>query len=204
MKKIVSLAVGVFLGAAAFVSAADPSVGKPAPDFSLSDTNGKVQKLSDYKGKYVVLEWLNHGCPFVKKHYESGNMQALQKEWTAKDVVWLSINSSAPGEQGNYPPEEANKLTMEKGAAPTALLLDPEGKVGKSYGAKTTPHMYVINPGGVLIYKGAIDSIESTDQADIPKAKNYVSAALSEAMTGKKTLTTSSTKPYGCSVKYKK
>jgi len=180
---------------------AQVTTGEPAKDFALTDTNGKEQSLSSYKGKFVVLEWLNPDCPFVQKHYNSGNMQSLQKEYTEKRVVWLSINSSAPGKQGNYSPEEANNLTKEKGAAPTAVLLDPDGRVGKLYGAQTTPHMFIVNPGGILIYQGAIDDQASVDVNDIPESQNYVSKALDEAMAGQP-VSTAATKSYGCSVKY--
>lgn len=176
--------------------------GQPAPDFTLKSIDGKDVKLSDYKGKYVVLEWVNHGCPFVVKHYDSGNMPALQKEYTAKDVVWLSICSSAEGKQGYETPEGWAKLNADKKGAATAILLDGEGTVGKAYGAKTTPHMYIVGPDGKLIYQGAIDDKPSTDQEDIPGSKNYVKAALDEAMTGKP-VTDGTTKSYGCGVKYK-
>lgn len=179
----------------------DPGIGKAAPDFTAVDSNGKSHKLSDFKGKYVVLEWLNHGCPYVKKHYGAKNMQKLQADWTAKGVVWLSIISSADGKQGYSTPEKANKDMAEQGAKPTAILLDPKGDVGRLYGAKTTPHMFVVNPEGNLIYKGAIDSVKSADADDIAGATNYVQAALTEAMAGKP-LTTAESKPYGCSVKY--
>lgn len=181
--------------------AAEASVGVSAPEFSLSDINGTAHSLAAYKGKYVVLEWVNHDCPFVKKHYDSQNMQNLQKEYTEKDVVWLSVNSSAPGKQGNFSAAEWSKLTAEKGASPTAVLLDENGAVGQAYGAKTTPHMYVVNPEGVLIYQGAIDSISSADKGDIAAAQNYVRSALDEAMSGKQ-VSTPSTQSYGCSVKY--
>ena len=160
------------------IAQAAPEIGGKAPDFSLTDTNGKTQTLSQYKGRYVVLEWTNPDCPFVHKHYDSGNMQKLQKEFTAKGVVWLSINSSAEGKQGSYTPDQWNQIIKERHATPTAILLDKGGTVGTAYGAKTTPHMFVINPDGNLIYDGAIDSIASPDQADIPKATNYVQAAL--------------------------
>ncbi len=180
---------------------AEPEVGKPAPDFTLTDVEGKTHSLSQFKGKFVVLEWVNHGCPFVVKHYESGNMQNLQKTYTGKDVTWLSVCSSAPGKQGHHTAEEWKGLLKEKNSSATATLLDADGKVGKLYGAKTTPHMYVVDPAGNLVYKGAIDSIASTETSDVPKAKNHVSAALDEALAGKP-VTESSTKPYGCSVKY--
>ena len=176
-------------------------VGEPAPAFSLPGADGKAHALADYKGKYVVLEWTNHDCPFVKKHYNSGNMQSTQKELTGKGAVWLSVISSAPGEQGHVDAAKANELTRTRGAAPTAVLLDPAGDVGRLYGAKTTPHMYIVGPDGKLIYMGGIDSIPSSDADDIAKATPYVKVALAEAMGGKP-VTNPSTKPYGCSVKY--
>jgi peroxiredoxin len=176
-------------------------VGKPAANFSLPDTNGKTHSLADLKGKYVVLEWYQPDCPFVRKHYRSGNMQSLQKEYAEKGVVWLSINSSAPGEQGNYPADKLNELAAKDGAARTALLLDPSGDVGRLYGAKTTPDMYIIDPKGILIYKGAIDNKRSTDLDDVKIATNYVKSALDAALAGKPVSPTS-TQPYGCSVKY--
>ena len=180
---------------------AAPQTGKPAPEFTLTDSNGKSHKLSDFKGKFVVLEWLNHGCPFVQKHYDGGNMQGLQKEYTGKDVVWLSIVSSAPGKQGNMSPEETNKTKEEKGSAATAILIDEDGTVGKLYDAKVTPELYVINPEGVLVYKGAIDDKKSVDAADVAGAKNYVKQALDEAMAGK-AVSEPVTTAYGCPVKY--
>jgi peroxiredoxin len=176
-------------------------VGQPAPAFTLTDTQGKSHNLADFKGKTVVLEWINHECPFVVKHYSGGAMQALQKDATGKGVVWLSVCSSAPGKQGHMSPEAWNKATADKGAAPTAVLLDEDGKVGKAYQAKTTPHMFVINPEGVLVYAGAIDSIKSAKAEDVPKATNHVKAALDEVLAGKP-VTTASTEAYGCSVKY--
>ena len=180
---------------------AAPQTGQPAPDFTLADSTGKSHKLSDFKGKFVVLEWLNHGCPFVVKHYGSGNMQKLQKEYTGKDVVWLSIVSSAPGKQGHMSPEDTSKAKEEKGSAATAVLLDEDGKVGRLYNAKVTPELYVINPEGVLVYMGAIDSVKSVDAADIAGAKNYVMQALDEALAGKE-VSEPVTTAYGCSVKY--
>jgi peroxiredoxin len=182
-------------------SLAETEIGKAAPNFTLPDTNGKEWSLANFKGKYVVLEWYNPDCPFVGKHYRSGNMQGLQKEFTSKGVVWLSIDSSAPGEEGNYPPGKLNEISARVGAARTALLLDPDGKVGRLYGAKTTPDMYIINPTGILVYKGAIDNKRSTDPADVKTATNYVKSALQAVMTGK-TVSTTDTQPYGCSVKY--
>ena len=180
----------------------EPSVGSPAPAFTLTDTNGKQRKLSDFKGKYVVLEWVNFGCPFVKKHYGSGNMQATQKKAVDKGAVWLSVCSSAEGKQGHMSAADWNEQIAERKLASTAVLIDESGAVGKSYGAKTTPHMYIINPDGVLIYKGAIDDKPTTSQDDIPGARNYVLAALDESMAGK-AVSTASTRAYGCSVKYK-
>src|SRR5690554_2572867 len=181
--------------------AADAKVGEAAPDFTLVDSNGKMHSLSDYKGKFVVLEWINYECPFVKKHYNSGNMQALQKKYTEKGVVWLTICSSAEGKQGYFSPEEINERSQNHGANFTAYLIDESGKVGKTYGAKTTPHMYIINPEGSLIYAGGIDDTPSTDIADIETATNYVAAALDAAMNGEE-VEVKVSKPYGCSVKY--
>ena len=177
-------------------------VGEPAPDFTGVDSNGKTHRLSDFKGKTVVLEWTNHECPFVRKHYESGNMQKLQKTATSDGVVWLSIVSSAPSQQGNVNGQKANELTKSRQAAPTAVLLDAEGTIGRSYNARTTPHMFVIAPDGKLVYAGGIDSISSSDKADISKAQNYVTAALKAVKSGQP-VSKPMTQPYGCSVKYK-
>lgn len=190
-----------FLAAATGLSFAETEVGKAAPNFSLPDTNGKTRSLADLKGKYVVLEWYQPDCPFVKKHYRSGNMQALQKEYAAKGVTWLSIDSSAPGEEGNYPADKLNEIAKQDNAARAALLLDPAGEVGRLYGAKTTPDMFIIDPKGILVYKGAIDNKRSTDLADVKTATNYVKGALDAVMAGK-TVSTTATQPYGCSVKY--
>jgi len=186
----------------ALFAADSPAVGTTAPDFSATDSKGKAHSVSEYKGKYVVLEWFNPECPFVKKHYGSGNMQKLQEEFTSKGVVWLSVDSSAPGKEGNLTAEEANQKMTEWKTKQTALLLDPDGKAGQAYGAKNTPHMFVINPEGKIIYEGAIDSKASANPADITGSTNYVKVALEESMSGK-TVTTANTKPYGCSVKYK-
>lgn len=180
---------------------AAPKPGDTAPDFSLPDPDGKTHSLADYKGKHVVLEWVNHGCPFVKKHYASGNMQGLQKRYTEKGVVWLTICSSAPGKQGHMTPGEAKKSLAEHNAAPTALLLDPEGKVSRLYGVSVTPELFIINPEGTLVYAGAIDDKPSTKQEDIAGAKNFVAAALDELLAGK-AVSTPVTKPYGCSIKH--
>jgi peroxiredoxin len=180
---------------------ASPKIGEPAPDFTLQGADGKSHALGSFKGKYVVLEWTNHDCPFVKKHYKSGNMQAQQKELTGKGAAWLTIVSSAPGKQGHVDAAKAAELTQSRNAAPTAVLFDPSGEVGRKYDAKTTPHMYVIAPDGKLIYMGGIDSIPSSDQDDIAKATPYVKVALAEAMAGKP-VSNPATKPYGCAVKY--
>lgn len=176
-------------------------VGDAAPAFSAVDSNGKAVSLAQFKGKYVVLEWHNHGCPYVKKHYGSGNLPRLQKEWTGKGVIWLAVVSSAPGKEGHVDGPTANANMKQAGAAPTAVLLDPKGELGKLYGAKTTPHMFIVNPQGTLIYGGAIDDKPSTDAGDIATAKNYVTQALTEAMANKP-VSVPTTPPYGCSVKY--
>ena len=179
-----------------------PPVGSAAPEFSLPDSNGKTHSLSQYKGKYVVLEWFNPECPFVKKHYGSGNMQKLQQEFTSKGVVWLTVDSNAPGSEGSVDAAQANKIMADWKTHQTALLLDPEGKAGRAYGAKNTPDMIVINPEGKIVYEGAIDSKASPNPADIPMSTNYVKVALDESLAGKP-VSTPSSRPYGCSVKYK-
>ena len=176
-------------------------VGAPAPSFTATDSRDQTQSLAQYKGKYVVLEWHNQGCPYTRKHYVSGNMQNLQKEWTAKGVVWFTVISSAPGTQGYVTPPQENAYLAQMHAAPTAVLLDPGGKLGHLYNARTTPQMFVINPEGNVIYAGAIDDKPTPDPEDIHGADNYVSDALTSAMAGKP-IATSSTRSYGCSVKY--
>src|SRR6184192_3112709 len=190
------------LAAAALYGADVPPVGSAAPEFSAPDANGKTQSLSQYKGKYVVLEWFNPECPFVKKHYGSDNMQKLQGQYTGKGVVWLTIDSNAPGTEGNVTPEQAQKITASWKTRQTALLLDPDGKVGRAYGAKNTPDMVIVNPEGKIAYEGAIDSKATPNPADIPNSTNYVKAALDQSLAGK-SVSTPQTKPYGCSVKYK-
>jgi alkyl hydroperoxide reductase subunit AhpC len=177
-------------------------VGGAAPDFTATASNGKAVRLADYRGKYVVLEWHNNGCPYVGKHYNSGNMQRLQKHWTSQGVVWFTILSSAPGKQGYVTASEENDYLTKEQAVPTAALLDPTGEIGHLYDAKTSPQMVVINPQGVVIYSGAIDDKPTTDLQDIQGATNYVTLALQEAMAGKP-VQTPATRPYGCSVKYK-
>lgn len=180
---------------------AAPAVGQPAPAFSAIDSKGQQHDLADFKGKTVVLEWTNHDCPFVKKHYESSNMQSLQKQAGEADVVWLSVISSAPGEQGHVDGARADALTTSRGAAPTAVLLDEQGTLGKAYDARTTPHMYVIDTEGVLRYAGGIDSIASTRSADIEKADPFFKTALESVLKGEE-VAQPVTRPYGCNVKY--
>lgn len=180
---------------------AAPSVGKPAPDFTGVDTRGQQVKLSDFRGKTVVLEWTNDGCPYVRKYYRTGNMQALQKELTGEGIVWLSVISSSPGTQGYVEPAEADKLTTSRDAAPTAVLLDPEGKIGRLYDAKVTPHIYIIKPDGTLAYQGAIDDKPTTRDRDVKTAKNYVKTALNQITAGKP-VDPAVTRAYGCTVKY--
>jgi peroxiredoxin len=175
--------------------------GSPAPDFHGTDSNGKTQSLDQYRGKFVVLEWHNHDCPYTIKHYRSGNMQSLQKEWTAKGVIWFTVISSAPGTQGYVTAAQENAYVTKTDAKPTAVILDPTGAIGHLYDAKTTPNMFVIDPTGKLIYAGAIDDHATTDVSDIGVSKNFVSAALTEAMNGR-VVQTAYTRPYGCSVKY--
>jgi len=203
MKTKSVLAVLTSFVATALFAADVPPVGSAAPDFSAADSKGKTHSLSQYKGKYVVLEWFNPECPFVKKHYTSSNMQKLQQEYTGKGIVWLSVDSSAPGKEGALTPEQAEKTMADWKTKPTALLIDQDGKVGQAYGAKNTPHMVVINPEGKIVYEGAIDSKATPNPGDIPSSTNYVKVALDESMAGKP-VTTAQTKPYGCSVKYNK
>jgi hypothetical protein len=176
-------------------------VGQTAPDFTLTDLNGQAHRLADYKGKTVVLEWVNPECPFVMKHYESGNIPATQKAATADGVEWIASNSGRPGSQGDYEPAKAKAWLAEKGAAPTAYCRDQDGQVGRLYGAKTTPHLFIINADGQLVYEGAIDSIRSANKADIAKAENYVRTTLADLKAGKP-IEKANTQPYGCSVKY--
>jgi peroxiredoxin len=203
MKRVtIVLMTLVFCVGLALTAARAARVGERAPDFTATDSNGQTHKLSEYAGKYVVLEWTNRGCPYTQKHYSSGNMQNLQRQWTAKGVIWLTVASSAPGEQGYVTADQENAYLKQANAAPTAAVLDPSGTLGHLYNAKTTPDMYVINPQGILIYEGAIDDRPSSDSSDIRGAKNYVSLALSEAMAGKP-VSVAASQPYGCSVKYR-
>ncbi len=200
--------LSVILGAVILVwwltssSQTQAGIDKTAPDFTLTDNAGGERSLSDYRGRFVVVEWFNNDCPFVNKHYTSGNMQGLQSTYTEQDVVWLTIASSAPGHQGHIAsPREATEIIERRDAHQTALLLDPAGAVGQLYGAKTTPHMFIIDPDGLLIYAGAIDDTPSTDPADVTQSTNYVQLALDSAMAGQP-VSTPATKSYGCSVKY--
>lgn len=178
-----------------------PDLGKPAPNFTAVDSNGKSWSLADLKGKVVVLETTNHDCPYVRKHYNARNMQTQQREASAKGVVWLTVASSATGEQGHVTAQQANDLTRSRDAQPAAVLLDPKSQVARAYGATVTPHMYIIDASGTLVYKGGIDSIPSADIADIAKAKQYVRVGLDEVLAGKP-VTDASTRPYGCTLKY--
>jgi len=202
MLKRVLNSVFLVAGLSSVAAFASPKIGEPAPAFTLKDASGKDRSLADYKGKIVVLEWINHDCPFVKKHYDAGNMQRIQKDVTGQDIVWLSIFSSAEGTQGHVTGKEALKLTADKKAAPTALLLDADGTVGRLYDAKVTPHMYVINEAGALVYNGAIDDQPSPKPASLEGANNFVLKAINETK-AKKQVAQAVTKPYGCGVKYK-
>jgi peroxiredoxin len=196
-----AVTAGAVIGAAAGRANAAPTVGQAAPAFSATASSGASVKLADYLGKIVVLEWTNHDCPYVRKHYETGNMQALQKDAAGKGIIWLSVISSAPGEQGHVNAGKANELTAKREAAPTAVLLDPQGTVGKLYGATNTPHMYVIDSKGVLAYAGAIDDRPTSRRADVQGAQNYVRLAL-EAVQAGRPVKPPLTRAYGCTVKY--
>jgi len=193
--------LATLLFAMATTAGAALKIGEPAPGFTGIDTSGKSHALSDFRGKPVVLEWTNHDCPYVRKHYSSGNMQRQQQTATGQGVVWLSIISSAPGKQGHVTPAQADALTAERNAAPSAVILDEKGEIGRLYEAKSTPHMYIIDADGKLAYMGGIDSIASANPADIGKATQYVPAALARVMNGEP-VAPSVTRPYGCSVKY--
>ena len=213
MRKIVAVTAAALLFSSASVIAAGrrapeteetlegPRVNAPAPDFTLPNLDGEEITLSDYKGSYVVLEWINYECPFVVKHYASGNMQSLQDKYRQKGVVWLGIGSSAPGTQGYFSPGEWGELAAERDSNPTHILLDPEGTAGRRYRARTTPEIFIINPEGILIYMGAIDDTPSRNPEDIPDSVNYVTETLDAAMAGKE-IEVQQTRPYGCSVKY--
>jgi peroxiredoxin len=208
MKSLLMKSLSCLAGVAALAVAllpvavgAQAVVGSPAPAFTATDSHGQTHSLTDYRGKYVVLEWHNHDCPYTKKHYAGGNMQSLQKEWTAKGVVWFTVISSAPGEQGYVTDAEENAYLEQMHAVPTAVLMDPEGKLGHLFSARTTPEMYVIDPEGKLIYEGAIDDHATPDVSDIKGADNYLNDALMESMAGKP-VAHAYTRSYGCAVKY--
>lgn len=196
-----ALVAGLALACTSITAQAAAEIGQAAPAFTAQGADGKTINLADYKGKTVVLEWTNHDCPFVKKHYDSGNIPSLQKEASAKGIVWLQVISSAPGQQGQVDGATAVKLNTSRQAKPAGIVLDPQGTVGKLYGAQTTPHIFIVDAQGKLAYKGGIDSIPSASQADIAKADKYVANALTAISTGQKVAQTS-TRPYGCSVKY--
>jgi len=198
-RTLIATAAALFATGAAHAAA---TVGQPAPDFTLTDATGKPVRLSDFKGRHVVLEWTNPGCPFVRKHYDSGNMPATQKDATGKNVVWLSINSTEKASSDYLEPARLTAWLGERKAVPTAVLMDEEGTVGRSYGARTTPHMYIVNPQGMLVYAGGIDSIPSARPADIERATNYVKTGLAQALAGQP-ISAATTQPYGCSIKYK-
>jgi len=203
MFRLSIIATGIALATLLSVQPAQaaPEAGKPAPAFTGTDTAGKTWDLAQLKGQPVILEWTNHDCPYVKKHYESGNMQALQKEATDAGYTWLSVISSAPGKQGHVSPAQADQLTESRSAAPSAVLLDPQGIIGRSYGARTTPHMFVIDEQGILVYMGGIDDRPTTDPADVAGAENYVRLAMADRAAGRP-VSKPVTRPYGCSVKY--
>jgi peroxiredoxin len=183
------------------VASATADLGKPAPLFTGTDSNGKAWALAELKGKVVVLETTNHQCPYVAKHYRAGNMQVQQRDATGKGVIWLTVAASAPGQEGYVDAAQANELTTSRKAQPSAVILDPQSKIARAYGATVTPHMYIVDPSGVLVYKGGIDSIPSADPADITRATQYVRIALDQILSGKQ-VAEASTRPYGCSLKY--
>jgi hypothetical protein len=190
------------IGLAAFAPRSSPEIGQPAPSFTLPDTHGETHDLEQYRGQWVVLEWLNYGCPYVTKHYRTDNIPSQQRKWTAEDVVWLSIVSSAPGEQGYYEPDGMNQVSAERGNAATAVLLDPEGTVGHLYEARTTPHMFVLDPEGRVVYMGGIDDVPTSRDEDLERATQLVDQALMEATAGEP-VSQPVSRPYGCNVKYR-
>jgi peroxiredoxin len=196
-----TMLAGALALAAATPTFAAPAINQPAPAFKALDANGQVRSLNEFRGKIVVLEWTNPECPYVRKHYDSGNMQSLQKRLTGEGVVWLTVASSAPGHQGHLDASGAKTMLSQANARPTAVLLDADGKVGRAYDARVTPHMYVVGKDGKLAYMGGIDDKATSDKADIRGAKNYVVAALADLRAGRAVAQPVS-KPYGCSVKY--
>ena len=200
MKLIKWFAIGL-LASVASTTSASPTTGQPAPNFRATDVNGKPVSLADFKGKYVVLEWNNPGCPFVQKHYDSGNMQSLQKRFGAENVAWLAVNSTSESSSDYMAPSKLAAWFKQHNASPTAVLMDAKGEVGRAFGARVTPHMYVIDPNGTLVYAGAIDDKRSTNVADVKTASNYVVSALTESKSGKPVSKTTS-QAYGCTIKY--
>ncbi len=198
---VAALGATAALQQTAFAVGAVAEPGAMAPDFTAMGADGKSYKLSDFRGQTVVLEWTNHDCPFVRKHYETGNMQALQKEATGAGVVWLTMSSSAPGDQGHVTPASAQDLTVKRNAAPSAFLLDPKGEIGRTYNAKVTPHMYIVDKTGKLAYAGGIDDKPTANKADVPTARNYVREALAALAAGKAP-EMPTTRAYGCTIKY--
>lgn len=192
------VATGLLASSASFAA---PAPGQPAPEFRGTDVAGKPVALADFRGRYVVLEWNNPNCPFVQKHYDSGNMQSLQKRYGAENIVWLSINSTTPSHRDYMAPDRLAAWFKQHKAAPTAVLLDPRGEIGRAYGAKVTPHMYVIDPKGTLVYAGAIDDKRSANPADVKTASNFVQAALTDVRSGK-AVANASNPAYGCTIKY--
>lgn len=202
MTRLTVPTIAMFLAiAGAAPAAATPTTGAPAPQFTGTDANGATHRLADYAGKIVVLEWTNNQCPFVQKHYNSGNMQRIQKEARAHGVVWFSVVSSAPGKEGYVTPAQAREVVQQRGAQPTGVILDASGDLGRTYGAKTSPHMFVIDAQQRLVYQGAIDDKPTTDPASLQSARNYVREALASVEAGR-AVAVSETTPYGCSVKY--
>jgi len=202
MALLILSAILTFSMAEGRAGAADAQAGKPAPDFTFTDIEGTAAKLSDFRGKYVVIEWFNHGCPFTEKHYKSDKMQDLQRKYTGDGVVWIAVNSTNDGHANYMDAAMTRKEAEAYGTSATYIVLDPSGKIGKLYGAKTTPDIFIVDPQGKIIYTGAADSINSTDTGDIAKAENYIDLTLTQAMGGK-AVATPETKPYGCGVKYK-
>jgi len=198
---VLAASVSLSLMGASALASASAAVGQPAPDFTLTDIGGKPVKLSDFRGRHVVLEWVNPECPYVQKHYGSGNMQGLQKEAGAKNVAWVVINSTRKGHSEFKSPADMREWMKDMSANPAATVLDPDGKVGRAYGARTTPHMYIVDPKGQLVYAGGIDDKRSTRQEDVKTAKNFVRVALGETLAGKP-VSAANTPPYGCSIKY--
>lgn len=196
-----NILIPTIAGAFALISAHAAEIGQAAPDFSVKTVKGETASLADFKDKVVVLEWVNYGCPFVKKHYESGNMPALQEKYTAKGVVWLTVNSSAEGKQGYHAPAEMAQIATKHGNKASHFLMDTDGKMGKAYDAKVTPHMYIIHKDGKLVYNGAIDSNPSTKTEDVATADKWFADALDAVLAGKE-VTNAKNKPYGCGVKY--